>query len=195
VPNRQPLHPAESRVRTLDVAVVFMTRAREVVGCNEIARAMLGRGDGFVLKHGTMHAANMDGDAHLRETIGSALATHRPQFWLGTASASGSTREMIAVPLRPGMRLFAGPRSPDIAMLVLYSQQEKSTTAEGLTRRYGLTPREAALASALFEGHTLRQSAKELRMTYETARSHLRRIFSKTGTSRQADLLIKLGRP
>jgi DNA-binding CsgD family transcriptional regulator len=193
VPNRPP-HRAESRGRTLEVAVVFVTRSREAVACNDLARAMFRRGDGFVLENGTVHATTTGGDAHLREAIGSALATQQPQFWAGTASATGSTREMIAVPLRPGMRLPAGPRSPDIAMLVLDSQRGKSTTVQGLTQRYGLTPREAALVLALLEGRTLKESAKELRMTYETARSHLRRIFYKTGTSRQADLVIKAGR-
>ena len=30
--------------------------------------------------------------------------------------------------------------------------------------------------------------------TYETARTHLRRIFSKTGTSRQAELILLIAR-
>jgi DNA-binding CsgD family transcriptional regulator len=36
--------------------------------------------------------------------------------------------------------------------------------------------------------------AQELGMRYETARTHLRRIFEKTGTSRQTELVSLLAR-
>lgn len=50
------------------------------------------------------------------------------------------------------------------------------------------------LAARLFEGKSLEQVAGELAITYETARTHLRRIFSKTGTSRQAELVLLIAR-
>ena len=53
---------------------------------------------------------------------------------------------------------------------------------------YKLTRKEAMLAAKLSEGKSVEQAAEELAITYETARTHLRRIFSKTGTSRQAEL-------
>ena len=52
---------------------------------------------------------------------------------------------------------------------------------------FGLTPAEARLALHLVAG-TLRSAAVKLSITYETARTHLKNIFSKTGTCRQADL-------
>jgi len=53
-----------------------------------------------------------------------------------------------------------------------------------------LTPKEAALTARLSEGKTIHQAAREMEMSYETARTHLRRIFDKTGTSRQSELLL-----
>jgi DNA-binding CsgD family transcriptional regulator len=41
---------------------------------------------------------------------------------------------------------------------------------------------------------TLEQTAEQLGMTYETARSHLRRVFEKTETTRQSELIIQLAR-
>ena len=38
-------------------------------------------------------------------------------------------------------------------------------------------------------GETLREAASRLGITYNTARAHLRAIFAKTGTTRQAELL------
>jgi DNA-binding CsgD family transcriptional regulator len=55
---------------------------------------------------------------------------------------------------------------------------------------FGLTPAEARLALHLVAGETLRSAAVKLSITYETARSELKNIFNKTGTCRQAELVI-----
>jgi DNA-binding CsgD family transcriptional regulator len=55
---------------------------------------------------------------------------------------------------------------------------------------FGLTPAEARLALQLVAGETLRAAAVKLSITYETARTELKNIFNKTGTCRQAELVI-----
>ena len=55
---------------------------------------------------------------------------------------------------------------------------------------FGLTPAEARLALHLVAGETLRSAAVKLSISYETARTQLKNIFSKTGTCRQAELVI-----
>ena len=55
---------------------------------------------------------------------------------------------------------------------------------------FGLTPAEARLALHLVEGETLRSAAVKLSISYETARTSLKNIFRKTGTCRQAELVI-----
>ena len=61
---------------------------------------------------------------------------------------------------------------------------------ELLRRHFGLTPAEARLALHLAAGETLRSAEAKLRMTYETARTYLKSIFQKTGTCRQAELVV-----
>src|SRR5262245_2313490 len=56
--------------------------------------------------------------------------------------------------------------------------------------RFGLTPAEARLALQLVAGEPLRSAAAKLGISYETARTELKNIFSKTGTCRQAELVI-----
>ncbi|KSV64638.1 hypothetical protein N182_36480 [Sinorhizobium sp. GL2] len=53
----------------------------------------------------------------------------------------------------------------------------------------GLTKAEAALAMSLAGGLSLQQSAAARSISYETARTHLRTIFEKTGTHRQTELI------
>jgi DNA-binding CsgD family transcriptional regulator len=55
---------------------------------------------------------------------------------------------------------------------------------------FGLTPAEARLALRLVAGETLRSAAVKLSISYETARTALKNIFRKTGTCRQAELVI-----
>jgi DNA-binding CsgD family transcriptional regulator len=59
-----------------------------------------------------------------------------------------------------------------------------------LRSHFGLTPAEAKLALHLVAGETLRAAAAKLSITYETARTELKNIFNKTGTCRQAELVI-----
>ena len=55
---------------------------------------------------------------------------------------------------------------------------------------FSLTPAEARLALHLVAGETLRSAAFKLSITYETARTCLKKIFNKTGTHRQAELVM-----
>jgi len=59
---------------------------------------------------------------------------------------------------------------------------------------FALTGREAAVACRLAEGATLAEVARRLGMQVGTVRVHLRSIFAKTGTNRQAELVALLGR-
>lgn len=65
-------------------------------------------------------------------------------------------------------------------------------SAEQLQHEFHLTPAEAAVAAQLAQGHSLKQAAMELHTSIWTARSHLRAIFQKTNTHRQAELVSLL---
>ncbi len=61
-----------------------------------------------------------------------------------------------------------------------------------LTGLYGLTAAEARLTSAMFDGRSLADSAVACGITLNTARSVLKRIFSKCAVHSQAELLLLL---
>jgi DNA-binding CsgD family transcriptional regulator len=63
---------------------------------------------------------------------------------------------------------------------------------ELLRSQFGLTPAEARLALHLVAGETLRSAEAKLSISYETARTHLKNIFNKTGTCRQAELVVAI---
>ena len=101
---------------------------------------------------------------------------------------------VIASPLRQRPRPLAGIPAPVALVLIRDPEQQRPIGLDALKQGYALTSREAELALSLTEGETLQRTADRLGMTYETARTHLRHILSKTGTSRQAELMTLLQR-
>ncbi|MDE1995325.1 MAG: helix-turn-helix transcriptional regulator [Rhizobiaceae bacterium] len=66
-----------------------------------------------------------------------------------------------------------------------------------LNALFDLTPAEARLATVLTSGRSLKIAAGESGVTVKTARTYLERIFRKTGTHRQSELvaLLKAAQP
>lgn len=57
---------------------------------------------------------------------------------------------------------------------------------------YGLSAREAALAYRMMLGEKIVEAGASLRLTAETSRNYSKRIYAKTGTGGQADLVRRL---
>ena len=57
-----------------------------------------------------------------------------------------------------------------------------------------MTVAEARLAARLACGEALETIADDLKITKETARFHLKRVFAKTGVRRQAELVALFAR-
>jgi DNA-binding CsgD family transcriptional regulator len=134
----------------------------------------------------------------------------QPGLDRAVAMAVGGPRITTLAPLSPGnarrqfMQIVPIPgRARDIflsaaAIAVLidlgsvrsYARLDASTIGHALA----LTDREADVAALLAEGMSLVDIARKLRLQVATTRVHLRNIFEKTGTRRQAELVALLGR-
>ena len=76
-----------------------------------------------------------------------------------------------------------------LALFVASPARAQRLSEEALRTRFQFTRCEAALAMLLAEGTALPDAARLQGMAYNTARSHLRGIFAKTGVHRQAGLV------
>lgn len=77
-----------------------------------------------------------------------------------------------------------------LAMILLDDPERDNDAArQDLVRLYGLTPTEAKFTLALLDGCGLDSAARRLSISRNTARTHLKRIFEKTRTHRQAELV------
>jgi DNA-binding CsgD family transcriptional regulator len=75
-------------------------------------------------------------------------------------------------------------------LLAVANEAREIPQADFLEGRFHLTHAEARLVVHLVAGASLRSCAKALGIKYETARSYLKSAFRKTGTHRQAELVL-----
>jgi DNA-binding CsgD family transcriptional regulator len=60
---------------------------------------------------------------------------------------------------------------------------------EALSDLFGLTATEAKVALCIAGGHDVPSAARQLRVSTNTVHTHMRRVFSKLGVHRQADVV------
>ncbi len=87
------------------------------------------------------------------------------------------------------------PLDDDVPTAILYigdPEQAPLVDHTRVARLYGLSRAESRVAALLASGYRLDQAAEVLGVAYETVRKHLKQIFGKTGTVRQAELVRML---
>ena len=94
------------------------------------------------------------------------------------------------LPLERGQRQsIMAPFAASVAIFAQDPAQVPVIPGEAFARLYNLTVGELRVLLALAQGLGAREAADMLGISEPTVRTHLQRMFSKTGTSRQAELL------
>jgi DNA-binding CsgD family transcriptional regulator len=78
------------------------------------------------------------------------------------------------------------------AILFIRASAAPLLTSDALKSLFGLTQSEALVAKALTEGKSVEEIASGAGVSLNTTRVHLKSIFGKTGTNRQAHLVALL---
>jgi DNA-binding CsgD family transcriptional regulator len=76
-----------------------------------------------------------------------------------------------------------------VAFITRRLKHENTISVEFFTRCYGITRAERRLLEMLVNGMTVLQAGQSLGVSANTTRTHLRCLFAKTGTRRQAELI------
>jgi DNA-binding CsgD family transcriptional regulator/PAS domain-containing protein len=191
------LAAGESILDTLPVGVIFLTAGGVAIYCNLAAEEILRAEDGLLLSSGVLSAADRIADAQLRRAVQDALSPRSSPGAATLAIPRASLRpeyQITAAPVRGRFRQFVGTPTPMAVALITDPERQRPVSTDLLVQMYKLTPKETAIAAKLSEGKSIEQAAEEMAITCETARTHLRRIFSKTGTSRQTELILLMAR-
>lgn len=171
--------------------IIQLDRRSRIVETNDVARALLRRGDGLRDEGGALRATQPEDDARLEDLLARAL----PRF--GEAGASGSmmvTRRSslpwFALHVKPVAAGETDYRALRVAALVLIVDpvSQGRVEPELVEAMLGLTPTEAEIALLLAEGWTVRQIEAMTGRSYSTVRTHLKNIFAKLRVSRQFEV-------
>jgi DNA-binding CsgD family transcriptional regulator len=105
--------------------------------------------------------------------------------------ARGGERHLAHVlPLTSGARRRAGIATSAAAVLFVHKAAlEVPSPPEAIARAYNLTPTELRVLLAIVEIGGAPEVAEALGIGDTTVRTHLGRLFEKTGAKRQADLV------
>ncbi|BAW07137.1 helix-turn-helix transcriptional regulator [Nocardia seriolae] len=183
-----------------DVALSVLDRHRDglalVSGCgrveyaNPAAYALLRERDGL----------RLDGAARLESD--NRAVSRRLCLLLAAAAQStpANAAGRLLVPRAAGrlpLTLSIQPLRSDprecprrLALVVIVDPEgEEPGCRETLRELYGLTRAESQVAFEVLRGSGLSAVARELYISVNTARTHLRQVFAKTGTNRQAELV------
>jgi DNA-binding NarL/FixJ family response regulator len=81
---------------------------------------------------------------------------------------------------------------PLVTLLLFDARDKRPLSGSVLEKMYGLTPSEVKVAQSLVGGGSLEKGAYELGISVNTARTHLKHIFCKTGAKRQSELIHQI---
>jgi DNA-binding CsgD family transcriptional regulator len=183
----------------LPTGVVLVDASARIVFANVAAEHALRSADGLTVERGRLAATLGSETTSLRSLINAAVLTTK-----GDALHAGKVMT-ISRPqsLRPLSVLVtavprdAGSGTPDrAAAAVFISNPDRPQSPDPAVLRtvFHLTGAECRLAIAICSGSSLAQAAASLEITKETAKSCLKSVFAKTGTSRQSELVTIVSR-
>jgi len=172
-------------------AILLVSEHGRVVYANRRAAALHEQRDGLALVDG-ITLGNRDDQEKLQSLIARA-ASDITKHDAGGAMQAGrpSGKRPYAILVSPVSRRYSAfaALAPAACIMITDPEERSAPSLDRLQAVLGLTGAEARLAALLAAGDDLRGAARELGITYGTARTRLAAIFQKTDTNRQADLV------
>ena len=159
-----------------------------VVFANKAARAMLAQGDALRVKNGLLVAAGAGQTRMIERMLGSIDRGEAASVLYLERPDGRPPLQLEPVRLGGAASVSDLHPSPTLLLLVLDPEVETRDVAARLREQYGLTATEAAVAFHVARGKGVAAVATALAIGQGTVRSHLKRVFEKTGTHRQAEL-------
>lgn len=177
-------------VERFAVGTVILDHSHKILKMNRFAASILSEQDGVSLSGGRVAFSDSKTDGEFRALLKSAasgVAVDAPELRVERPSG----RPDLSVVVRPvSIPDFMHTGSaPAIALLISDPGGKTLVTAQSLRAVFDLTPAEAGIAASLANGMSVSDTAAHLGVALNTVRTHLRSIFSKTGVSRQSQLV------
>jgi len=163
-----------------------------IVHANVACRGIFDAGDVLSGTGGRIVARDGEADRSLRELIAAAdagdAAIGTQDIALSLRAQDGAHHVVHGLPLTSGRRP-AGAHAAIAALFIRKAAIEQPATPGIIGRAYNLTPTELRVLLAIVEVGGVPEVATSLGVADTTVKTHLGRLFEKTGVGRQADLV------
>ena len=176
----------------LAAGMFLVDAAGRLVHANARGHVMLGEATILRAGGGRLVANDPDADQALREALAAAAGDRGLDTQGIAVPLTGNGQPYLAhvLPLTSGHRRKAGAGHAAVAALfVRKAELDAPPAPEVIAKLYGLTPSELRVLLSVFDSGGVPNVAEALGISEATAKTHLRRLFEKTGTKRQADLV------
>lgn len=155
-----------------------------VLETNRAAEGLFRQDGGMRLKHGRLEISAPGGAERVRAHLAEPGEDIAP-----CALQERETGQWLILDFK---RLSGGAPSPLILITVHRSESGPGHRWADLGSIFGLTPAEVRVATTLTGPETVDETARKFGITVETARTHIRRIYSKVGVGSREELTATL---
>ena len=166
---------------------IVMDSGRRIIQASPFAFRLVEECPSLTLVCGTLCATATEDGSRLFEAFQSVLAGRQLQALVRLRSCGLLTDIQLA--------LLSGDGTSRVIAIISQPEARIEDQVERAIRAFELTASEARLLRLLCAGHSLSQASALLDVERNTVRTHLQRIFQKTGTHRQAELIRRVLAP
>lgn len=184
----------ESLTEQLTVGIVLLDDSARIVRTNDVAEGLLASNKQIFIHNQQLAFRDRAQQKNFDRIFKNAL-DQRAKCGLPVGIEALSIRQSddsligLLVKAIPETRWYTGAGYPTIVVCICDPTQHQDARQTFVSQLFGLTISEARLAILLAEGVTLTEAAEILKVTEHTTRAVSKRIFSKMGVNRQADLV------
>ena len=190
-PKKLEAQVSPAALNLLPLGIFVVDQDAKVEFLNDRAAKLVAQRDGLLLNaNGVVRAAGANLTNALHQAIAKACTS-------GNVGADDLALSLSRTSEKRDLSVFiASSRSGDPAhqaqhamIFVTDPEQPVEPSEKVLREMFDLTHAEARLVRALMQESELKDAAEAANITLQTARSYLKRIFEKTGTNSQAQLV------
>ena len=187
----------EASLEALSTGLYFIGQHGRVVYLNRVARGQVKSGRVLRLVDDRLVATGRDAQRLLQTELADIEhdpdMENRPGRAIALADGKGAGFVAHVLPLRGGAQSRIANHFAAIAAIFVQDPATAPSLANAaFAKLHGLTEGELRLLNGLMPGLSVAEAAQLLGISEATAKTHLRRIFTKTKTSKQAELLYLL---
>jgi DNA-binding CsgD family transcriptional regulator/PAS domain-containing protein len=181
---------------SFNAGILVVGDGSHILHANRAARDMMSKRQPIAAVNGALSVR----DAQAGAEIANAIAMARTDEAVIGANGIGVPLRSEGAAVAHVLPLARGELrtrlAPQAAAAVFITQPEDSASQDlgALAANYGLTPAETRILECVAGGATIGEAAEMLDISANTAKTHLARIFSKTGVTRQAELIALVDR-